>query len=87
MHVEPSKSERWRSVGFTCSAEQHGGVGGAQQGVVQEALQHRRLHVEASGQVLGGDGRPTDEPSQALTHSQRLGKLPEGQQEHEGPLY
>lgn len=33
--------------------------------------------MEAGGQVLGGDGRPTDEPSKALTHGQCLGQLPE----------
>lgn len=33
--------------------------------------------MEAGGQVLGGDGCPTDEPSKALTHGQCLGQLPE----------
>lgn len=33
--------------------------------------------MEVGGQVLGGDGRPTDESRQALTHGQRLGQLPE----------
>lgn len=65
-----------KRVGPTCPAEQHGGVGGTQQAVVAEALQHGRVHVEAAGQVLRGDGRPTDEASQALTHGQRLGQLP-----------
>lgn len=62
--------------GPTCPAEQHGGVGGTQHAVVTEALQHGGVHMEAAGQELGGDGRPTDEPGQALTHGQRLSQLP-----------
>ena len=64
---------------ITCSTEQHGGVGETQQDVVQEALHHGSVHMEAGGQVLGGDGRPTDEPRQALTHGQCPGQLPERQ--------
>lgn len=69
-------------MGVTCSAEQHWGVGDTQQGVVKEALQHRCVHMEARGQILGGDGRPTDEPSQTLTHGQRLRQLPERERWH-----
>lgn len=32
--------------------------------------------MEVCGQVLGGDGCPTDESCQALPHSQGLGQLP-----------
>lgn len=71
------------SDGITCSAEQHGRVGDTQQRVVQEALQHGRVHLEVCGQVLGGDGRPADEQGQALTHGQRLGQLPVGEQSGE----
>lgn len=66
-----------RGGGVTCPAEQYGAVGDKQQSVVKEALQHGCVHVEACGQVLGGDGRPTDEGSQTLTHGQCLGYLPE----------
>ncbi|KAG7234895.1 hypothetical protein INR49_003632 [Caranx melampygus] len=58
------------------TTNQHGGVGDTEQGVVQEALQHRCVHMEVCGKVLGGDGRPADEPSQTLTHGQCLGQLP-----------
>lgn len=68
------------TVGPTRPAEQHGGVGGTQQAVAAEALQHGRVHVKAAGQVLGGDGRATDEGGQALTHGQRLSQLPWRQQ-------
>lgn len=73
--------------GVTCSAEQHRGVGDTQQGVVKEALQHGCVHMEACGQVLGGDGRPTDEHSQTLTHSQRLGQPAEGERAARHILY
>lgn len=61
---------------LTCCAEQQAGVGDTQQGVIKEALQHRCVHMEGGGQVLGGDGCSTNEPGQALTHGQRLGQLP-----------
>lgn len=63
-------------VGPTSPAEQHGGVGDTQQAVVTEALQHGSVHMEAAGQVLRGEGCPTDEPGQALTHGQCLSQLP-----------
>lgn len=66
----------WLPVGPTSPAEQHGGVGDTQQAVVTETLQHGSVHMEAAGQVLRGEGCPTDEPSQALTHGQRLSQLP-----------
>lgn len=63
-------------VGPTSPAEQHGGVGDTQQAVVTETLQHGSVHMETAGQVLRGEGCPTDEPSQALTHGQCLSQLP-----------
>lgn len=43
--------------------------------VVQEALQHRRLHT-SQDQVLGADRRPTDEQRQDLAHHNGLQKVP-----------
>lgn len=46
-----------------------------QQDVVQEALQHRRLHTSLD-QVLRADRRPTDEQRQDLAHHNGLQKFP-----------
>lgn len=70
------------SCGVTSPADHHAGVGGAQQRVVQEALQHRRVQVKLCGQVLRGDCGTTDEPGQTLTHRQRFEKLPEKNRHH-----
>lgn len=46
-----------------------------QQDVVQEALQHRRLHASLD-QVLRADRRPADEQRQDLAHQNGLQKFP-----------
>lgn len=63
--------------GITCSEDQHGGIGDTQEGVIEEALQHWSVYVEAGGQILRADGCSTDEPRQALAHGQYLHSLPE----------
>lgn len=51
------------------------GVGEQQQGVVEEALKHGRLHLQLS-QELAADGRPTDQQGQDLTHEDGLQQAP-----------
>lgn len=63
-------------VATTFPADQCAAVGHAQKSVVEEALHHGSVEVEACGQVLGADGRPTDEQRQSLAHRQRLEQLP-----------
>lgn len=62
------------SVGTFAGAEKRR-VDEQQQDVVQEALQHRRLHT-SQDQVLGADRRPTDEQRQDLAHHNGLQKVP-----------
>lgn len=68
--------QRGACVGPTSPAEQHAGVGPTQQSIIEEALQHWCVDMEAGGQVLGGDGSSTDEQRQALAHGQCLKQLP-----------
>lgn len=64
------------SVGvLTFAGAKHGRVNEQQQHIVQEALQHRRLHTSI-GQILRADRRPTDEQRQDLTHQNGLQKIP-----------
>lgn len=56
-------------------AAKDGGVGEQQQGVVEEALKHGRLHLQLS-QELAADGRPTDQQGQDLTHQDGLQQAP-----------
>lgn len=57
------------------------GVDEQQQDVVQEALQHRRLHASLD-QILRADRRPADEQRQDLAHPNGLQKLPVEEEHH-----
>lgn len=61
------------------------GVGEQQQGVVQEALQHGRLHP-GIGQVLTAARRPTDQQGQDLAHGDGL-QQPAAERERELQFY
>lgn len=63
------------SAVLTFVAAKDGGVGEQQQGVVEEALKHGRLHLQLS-QELAADGRPADQQGQDLTHQDGLQQAP-----------
>lgn len=65
---------------LTFAGAKHGRVNEQQQHIVQEALQHRRLHTSI-GQELRADCRPADEQRQDLTHQNGLQKIP-GEEQH-----
>lgn len=62
------------------------GVDEQQQDVVQEALQHGRLHA-GQDQVPGADRRPADEQRQDLAHHKGLQKLPVEEQQVQGCVW
>lgn len=68
-----------RASVLTFVGAEPGGVDEQQQDVVQEALQHRRLHT-STGQVLRADRRPADEQRQDLSHHNGLQNTPEEEQ-------
>lgn len=63
------------SGALTFAGAEDGGVGEQQQHVVEEALQHGRLHLGIS-QVLAGHCRPTDQQGQDLAHHDGLQQPP-----------
>lgn len=62
---------------LTFAGAEGGRVDEEQQGVVEEALQHGRLHP-SSDQVLTAHCRPTDQQGQDLPHEDGLQQTPGG---------
>ena len=60
---------------LTFAAAEVGGVSDEQQGVVEEALEHGRLHASL-GQVLAAHCRPADHQRERLAHGDGLQELP-----------
>lgn len=63
------------AVFLTFAGAENGRVDEQQQGVVQEALQHGRLHPSV-GQVLTAHCCPTDQQGQHLPHDDGLQQTP-----------
>lgn len=59
-----------------------GGIDQEQQDVVEKALEHGRVGVVISGQVLAGQSDPADEQRQDLTESQREEELSVDKNKH-----
>lgn len=60
---------------LTFAKAEAGGVAGQQQGVIEEALEHGRLHA-GLGQVLAAHCRATNHQGQRLAHGDGLQETP-----------
>jgi len=60
---------------LTFATAEAGGVAGQQQGVVEEALEHGRLHA-GLGQVLAAHRRAANHQGQRLAHGDGLQETP-----------